>query len=40
VRLVGDDRAGLQFTALEQPDRIRLMHLAFAMSRDQRRRID
>jgi hypothetical protein len=39
VRLVDQDRAGLQFTAVQQPDRVRLMHLAFAMSREQRRRI-
>jgi hypothetical protein len=38
VRLETASRAGLQFTDLEQPDRIRLMHLAFEMSREQRRR--
>ncbi|HMJ33109.1 MAG TPA: PilZ domain-containing protein [Baekduia sp.] len=38
VRIVGIDRAGLQFTDVEQEDRVRLMHVAFAMSRDQRRR--
>lgn len=38
VRLETASRAGLQFTDLEQADRIRLMHLAFEMSREQRRR--
>lgn len=38
VRQVTADRVGLQFCELEQPDRIRLMHLAFEMSREQRRR--
>lgn len=38
VRLETATRAGLQFTDLEQADRIRLMHLAFEMSREQRRR--
>ena len=38
VRLETAKRAGLQFTELAQPDRIRLMHLAFEMSREQRRR--
>lgn len=38
VRLETAQRAGLQFTELEQTDRVRLMHLAFAMSREQRRR--
>lgn len=38
VRLETATRAGLQFTDLDQADRIRLMHLAFAMSRQQRRR--
>jgi c-di-GMP-binding flagellar brake protein YcgR len=38
VRQEAADRVGLQFCALEQPDRIRLMHLAFEMSREQRRR--
>lgn len=40
VRLVGTDRAGLQFTALDEAGRIRLTQLAFTMSRDQRRSID
>jgi hypothetical protein len=38
VRQETADRVGLQFCALDQPDRIRLMHLAFEMSREQRRR--
>lgn len=38
VRLETAARVGLQFTNLDQPDRIRLMHLAFEMSREQRRR--
>jgi hypothetical protein len=38
VRLETDDRVGLQFADVDQPDRIRLMHLAFEMSREQRRR--
>jgi hypothetical protein len=38
VRIVAVDRAGMQFTELEQEDRVRLMHLAFEMSREQRRR--
>jgi hypothetical protein len=38
VRLETYDRVGLQFFDVEQPDRIRLMHLAFEMSREQRRR--
>jgi hypothetical protein len=38
VRLETAKRAGLQFTELEQADRVRLMHVAFAMSRQQRRR--
>lgn len=38
VRLETATRAGLQFTDLDQADRVRLMHLAFAMSREQRRR--
>ncbi|HET6508889.1 MAG TPA: PilZ domain-containing protein [Baekduia sp.] len=38
VRLETASRAGLQFTELDQADRIRLMHLAFEMSREQRRR--
>ena len=40
VRLVGTDRAGLHFTALDEPGRIRLTQLAFSMSREQRRSID
>jgi hypothetical protein len=39
VRLVAEDRVGLQFTELEQEDRVRLMHVAFEMSREQRRRL-
>jgi hypothetical protein len=38
VRQVTADRVGLQFCELDQPDRVRLMHLAFEMSREQRRR--
>ena len=38
VRLETADRVGLQFSDVAQPDRIRLMHLAFEMSREQRRR--
>jgi c-di-GMP-binding flagellar brake protein YcgR len=38
VRLETADRAGLQFTDVAQADRIRIMHLAFEMSREQRRR--
>jgi hypothetical protein len=38
VRLETADRVGLQFCNVAQPDRIRLMHLAFEMSREQRRR--
>ncbi len=38
VRLETSDRVGLQFSDVAQPDRIRLMHLAFEMSREQRRR--
>jgi hypothetical protein len=38
VRLETADRVGLQFLDVAQPDRIRLMHLAFEMSREQRRR--
>jgi hypothetical protein len=38
VRLVGIDRAGLQFTVLADEDRERIMNAAFDMSRDQRRR--
>jgi hypothetical protein len=39
VRLVAEDRVGLQFTELEEEDRVRLMHVAFEMSREQRRRL-
>jgi hypothetical protein len=39
VRIVDEDRAGLQFTEVEQDDRVRLMHVAFEMSREQRRRL-
>jgi c-di-GMP-binding flagellar brake protein YcgR len=38
VRQETADRVGLQFCDLDQSDRIRLMHLAFEMSREQRRR--
>jgi hypothetical protein len=38
VRLETAKRVGLQFTELERADQIRLMHLAFEMSREQRRR--
>jgi hypothetical protein len=38
VRLESVDRVGLQFTDVDQADRIRIMHLAFEMSRAQRRR--
>lgn len=38
VRLETAKRAGLQFCDLARPDQIRLMHLAFEMSREQRRR--
>jgi hypothetical protein len=38
VRLETATRVGLQFTELDQADRIRLMHVAFEMSREQRRR--
>jgi PilZ domain len=38
VRLETADRVGLQFCDLAQADGIRLMHLAFEMSREQRRR--
>ena len=38
VRLETCDRVGLQFSDVAQPDRVRLMHLAFEMSREQRRR--
>jgi hypothetical protein len=40
VRLVGTDGAGLQFTTIDEPGRVRLTQLAFTMSRDQHRRID
>jgi hypothetical protein len=39
VRIETEDRVGLQFCDLAKPDSIRLMHLAFEMSREQRRRI-
>jgi c-di-GMP-binding flagellar brake protein YcgR len=38
VRLETYDRVGLQFSDVAQHDQIRLMHLAFEMSREQRRR--
>jgi hypothetical protein len=38
VRLETADRVGLQFCEIDQADRIRLMHFAFEMSREQRRR--
>jgi hypothetical protein len=38
VRLDSPERVGLQFTELAGPDRIRLQHMAFEMSREQRRR--
>jgi len=38
VRLETAKRAGLQFVDLARADQIRLMHLAFEMSREQRRR--
>jgi hypothetical protein len=38
VRLETQDRFGLQFVDVAQADRVRLMHLAFEMSREQRRR--
>jgi hypothetical protein len=38
VRLETYDRVGLQFSEVAQHDQIRLMHLAFEMSREQRRR--
>jgi hypothetical protein len=38
VRLETEDRVGLRFTDVDQADRIRIMHLAFEMSRAQRRR--
>jgi PilZ domain-containing protein len=39
VRQETEDRFGLQFTEVAQPDAVRLMHLAFEMSRAQRRRL-
>jgi hypothetical protein len=39
VRVETADRVGLQFCDLAKSDSIRLMHLAFEMSREQRRRI-
>jgi c-di-GMP-binding flagellar brake protein YcgR len=39
VRLESGDRVGLQFVDVDQADRIRMMHLAFEMSREQRRRL-
>jgi hypothetical protein len=39
VRLDGADRAGVKFTELAEPDRVRVMHSAFEMSREQRRRM-
>ena len=39
VRLETADRIGLQFIDVSQPDCVRLQHLAFEMSREQRRRI-
>jgi c-di-GMP-binding flagellar brake protein YcgR len=39
VRLETGDRVGLQFIELGQADTVRLQHLAFEMSREQRRRI-
>ena len=38
VRIETAGRAGLQFTDVAQDDRIRIMHVAFEMSREQRRR--
>jgi hypothetical protein len=38
VRLESADRVGLQFCDLEQADCVRIQHLAFEMSREQRRR--
>ena len=38
VRVETEDRVGLQFSEVARGDRIRLMHLAFEMSREQRRR--
>jgi c-di-GMP-binding flagellar brake protein YcgR len=39
VRQETADRVGLQFAEIEQADCVRLQHLAFEMSREQRRRI-
>jgi hypothetical protein len=39
MRLEGIDRAGVAFTEIADDDRVRVVHRAFAMSRDQRRRI-
>jgi c-di-GMP-binding flagellar brake protein YcgR len=39
MRLEGVDRAGVRFVELTEDDRVRLSHRAFAMSREQRRRI-
>jgi c-di-GMP-binding flagellar brake protein YcgR len=39
VRLETSDRVGLQFCELADPDCIRMQHLAFEMSREQRRRM-
>jgi translation initiation factor IF-1 len=38
VRVEDGDRVGLQFTDVAEADRIRIMHVAFEMSREQRRR--
>jgi len=38
VRLETEDRVGVQFCDLAQADSVRMMHLAFEMSREQRRR--
>ncbi|HWH92958.1 MAG TPA: PilZ domain-containing protein [Baekduia sp.] len=38
ARVESEGRTGLQFTEVAEADRIRIMHLAFAMSREQRRR--
>ena len=39
MRLDGTDRAGVAFTEIAEDDRVRVVHRAFAMSRDQHRRI-
>jgi hypothetical protein len=39
MRREAHDRAGVRFTAIDDEDRIRVVHRAFAMSRDQHRRI-